>query len=107
MNLQFRHWDRTSKRFKRTKKDFIEVIGEFGTITQEHNRLFITKPWKVVKEIDCEVPEEIKKDWDKAADDYNNFARAWEAFCKRAKKDFGVSDPFDIGIYELRLAEKL
>ncbi|RZN13966.1 MAG: hypothetical protein EF812_06595 [Methanosarcinales archaeon] len=65
---------------------------------QEYYNSFIKKPEEAIKDMDCEVPEEIKTDWNKAVDDYDAFARKWNDFRERVNRDFGMSELPSIGL---------
>ena len=98
INLYFSFWTETFTRFDATKEDLKLVFFNFEYILQEYYNLFIKKPKEAIKNIDCEVPEEIKTDWNKAADDHDEFARKWNNFCEKVNRAFGMSGLPSIGL---------
>jgi len=106
INLYFNHWTRTFNHSNRTKKDFDLVFPDFENILHEYYSLFIEGSIEAIKEVGSEVPEDIKRDWKEAVNDYNEFARKWNDFCKRVRRGFDVSEDFGIGALRgIRLAE--
>lgn len=106
INLYFNHWNRTFNHSNRTKKDFDLVFWDFENILHEYYSLFIEGPIEAIKEVGSEVPEDIKRGWKKAVDDYNEFAKKWNDFCKRVRRGFGVSEDF-LALHGILSAEEL